>query len=277
MYIVRTPPEYHSNLARLIRSIDSEYGPVIEKLKQIPHLELPCDIDVDAMLEEINLVPNWVGLVAPPFRNYRQETKDQMYEYYKGQALVDAVEDEVIGMTDFPDSPEVLRKVEFDEYGLEKCFPTKTGRELKSCLSAIHQLSSNPQRSRIVKTAPGGELRYHDHHDGENFYITLVVHFPLVTNPHVIHTVQSADGREFPAHYEVGKVYLFNCWARHKFGNHGKEDRLSIVARYASLDREFMDNIQETVERYDGPLYPIQSACDDEVRQRPGWLGLPGR
>lgn len=254
MYLVLTPPEYRSNLARLIRSIDSEYGPVIEKLKHIPHLELPCDIDVNAMLGEIDLVPNWVGYVAPPFRKHQKDVQEFLSENYTGQALVDAVEDEAIGMTDFPNSPEILRKVEFDEYGLEKCFPTKTGRALKSCLSAIHRLSPTPQRSRIVKTVPGGEFGYHDHHAGWDFYVALVVHIPLVTNPDVIHTVQSADGREYPAHYEVGKVYLFNCWERHKFGNHGTEDRLSIVARYSSLDREFMDTIRETVERYDGPL-----------------------
>ncbi len=254
MYLVKSPARYRSKLRQLVRRIYGEFGPVIEKLKHIPHLELQCDIDIDAMLEEINLVPNWVGYVAPPFRKYQKEVEDHLSEHYTGQALVDAVEDEVIGMTDFPGSPEVLRKVEFDEYGVEKCFPTKTGRELKSCLSAIHQLSSNPQRSRIVKTVPGGKFDYHDHHAGWDFYVTLVVHIPLVTNPHVIHSVQSADGREYRAHYEVGKVYLFNCWERHKFRNHGKEDRFSIVARYSTLDWEFMDNIRETIERYDGPL-----------------------
>ncbi len=73
MYLVKTPPRYRSKLQQLVRRIYGEYGPVIEKLKHIPHLDLQCDIDVVAMLVEINLVPNWVGLVAPPFRNYQME------------------------------------------------------------------------------------------------------------------------------------------------------------------------------------------------------------
>ncbi len=242
------------------RAVLERWKGLVTELKSIPHLPIHLDIDLNRLREEATLVTD--------FYPHRLHTNKQLPEWYmeqhhssfQGQCLVDYIPDNFYGMADAPGHLFEEPDAQFDEMGRLKFFVTPLGQKMPYTISVLQKISPYINRTRIIKTAPGGGIFWHSHHNGlyDVSYLRLCIfNIPLYTNNQCLHRVRDYklkdDGPIYAEHYKEGKIYLFNSWHDHDFWNQGQTPRLTIIPYFNFPDEALLSFLEEQVNKYEGP------------------------
>ena len=232
-----------------------------EILKNIPHLKLDIEVNVQSCISELDNVPELIGYQLPSRNDYK--------DVWKGRGLIDYEPDSTKGMMDarsFKGQPSPFR-FKYNDDGDALLFETEL--HLPNMYDTIYKIFKRPDRCRISQISAGGSLFWHSHcrfHSGNyedvSEYNMAIIHIPLITNPRTKFGVTKFPNQihginPIWQHYEVGEVWLLNSWHEHNAINEGETDRIHIMA-YGQLDDEYLSpHLETAVNNYSGEFIDV--------------------
>ena len=237
-----------------------EYRQELEAILAIPHLPVDIDFDLERVRAEAHAVPTDHPHLLHPDKNLPDWYLQNHKRSFRGRCLVDYRPDgEISGMSDAPYHLFDESDAQFDEQGRQRFFITAAGTRMPYTLQSLRRISPYINRTRLIRTPPGGGIHWHTHHNGlyEISYPRLCIfNMPLAGNSRCVHRVRDYREPAAKSHrsrYEPGRVYLFNSWHEHDFWNQGDSDRLVVIPYFNFGDRELLQFLCEQASRYTGP------------------------
>lgn len=247
---------------------------VYEKLKQIPHLELPLTFDVSPLIEELQHIDSYEGYRKT--KNEDESTFDLYYNNWKGRGLIDIVPDSRMSMMRSPSPTEktvtsidgkTKLTLEVDQNNI-KTYVTDLGEKMPKCINSIYSVTDFPLRARISKISANGNITWHSHFQnflgkntaaGNKKWRHVIVHIPLITHPDMQMAVtkfplsKNPNQKIFYKHYEPGKTYVFNGWHDHNVFNKSNLDRIHIMLYAPLFDQKILNLLKKAIKNYNGP------------------------
>lgn len=253
------------NKESILRLLESERAilhwnrDLVDELKRIPHLPLNIPIDLEALQREAQQVQAWSSHELHPSKKIPGWYFEHHRKSFRGQCLVDYTPSGERGMIDVDGYLFEESDAQFDESGRLRFFSTPWGQRMPQTLATLQQISPYLNRTRIVRTPPGGGIFWHSHHNNvyKNEYLRLaVVIVTLETTESATHGVRDFRDKTSPEHrihYGAGRAVLFNSWHDHDFWNHGASDRLAVISYFNFPDQDLLDFLKSSVADYTGP------------------------
>lgn len=258
---------------------------LVKKLHRIPHLRLPINFDALQMQAELVQVDSWTSHSHAAFR---QMTEEEMRDFSRGYSGVSLYE--FNGQADYAtDNYEIFQKpmpgVTIDPVTQQIVFfPTSLVKKMPYTSAVIDQITDRKGRTRIMQSAASHSIVWHSHNRGPwfNSYMhEAIVHVPIRTNPHVLHSVRdyrhpdSAAARYggsshqellekpsiFTQSYKEGECWIFNSWHDHYYHNYSDQTRFTLILYLRwNGNEKLLRLVERAVEDYDGPLLPDDNA-----------------
>lgn len=233
---------------------------ILERLKNIPHLRLDNNVDVENVIPEMSHAVRW-----DPFklRKFNQgQVNEIIFEnlpLHVAEGLIDVTDEGY--ESNYQISIEQTKETfnEITDYRI-----TNFGKKCPNAISLIQQYIDHATKckfSRLNANEPVQEWHAHSYVGGNirNFSI----HWPLITNDNVMFAVRKEKGtKEIVQHYAKGEVWLLNTWWDHMVINEGPSDRYHLWGAanlYAtspylhSHNHKLLHYIEKALNSYNGP------------------------
>lgn len=237
-----------------VYALRSKYKKFYEKLKIIPHLELPASGADQSIIDELTHVDEWLSV------NIESDHWSEAEVQYFAQSnlirtLIDFIPDSrYVIDTNSHNRPKELAQYQSD--GRLKYFSTDLLDKMPNTSKKIYSFTDYPKRTRLVKIPPRYSVPWHTHHNykdhHEKPYFFGVIQIPLVSE-NAMYRVRST-GNSIDKVYEVGQAFLFNAFHFHSVENNSDKERITL---FLTIDLEHEPTIQTLlplVEKYSGPL-----------------------
>lgn len=255
--------------------MEIEIDRIYDALKGIPHLELPVNVNIGPLVNELPYIDSYEGYRKT--KDEDEKTFDLYYNNWKGRGLIDIVSDSRMSMMRSPSPLErtvtsidnkTKLTLELDQDNNIKTYITDLGKKMKQCVNTIYSITDYPLRARISKISANGNITWHSHFQnylGKNTvgsskkWRHVIVHIPLITHPNMLMAVtkfplsDNPNQEIFYKHYEPGKVYVFNGWHDHNVFNKSNYDRIHIMFYAPLFDQKVLNLIDKSIKNYDGP------------------------
>ena len=220
---------------------------MLDKLLNIPHLDLGLQYDPKIMLGEVDNID---------YANYitSYSSSKELYEKnWSGASLVS------IDGSVFNDMQEL--KV----YPDQTPKPTVLAEKCSYLMNILTDLGCNNERSRIMRIAPKGHLDWHSHvlhhrQSKDRLVVQIPIYVPQGFTYSVIHAQDLAKLRkgenvkQYDKEYKAGRAYVFNSYHPHNVFNPSSEFRITLMT-YINLSNEKSKHIvMNALENYDGPI-----------------------
>ena len=236
------------DVAHVIRYLDdpaTSPANLFESLIQIPHLTLPIEFDLAAMVAELHCIDDYI-----PYSTIVKELQEKYREAFHGRSL----------FNDTGNSRDGMAEIYNDTMPVQ---PTELAAQMPVTTAAVQSLGA--QRTRIMNLKAGKSLDWHRHYAQPARFLT--VHLPLIMPPDFFYEVtprsninRSAspidDALIHRAQYPAGKPTVFNSYHYHNVTNNSDLDRISIMM-YCDLNTPLLrELVTQAVREYRGPLIP---------------------
>lgn len=251
--------ELINRLHEVEKNVSKSYHQTIEKIKRVPHLLCDLSWDVERALEEVKKLSNWSPHKLHPYKNLSAAYLDKHEKNFVGVCLVDYQKNSLLGMLDSQGSLYRQPEAQIDEKGRLQYFLTDAGEQTPYIISQLRKISPNINRTRVIRTPPGGGIPWHSHHNNvyKIDYLRLCIfNIPLITHERCIHSVRDhrdVNSRVYSQHYQKGQTYLFNSWHDHEFMNYSPIERITIIPYFNFTDEVLLNFIEDNLQRYNGP------------------------
>jgi len=226
------------------------------ELISIPHLNLTPylpEVPINDMLEDLNKFnaedfhPYENGLVSADFLKFLQS-------HWLGICLIENCKE---GNHHIDYLTTDNHNLSFHPPGVH--LPTDVGKQTPNILDYLYEITTIPERTRLLRLMPGGYTGWHSHYAleksgfkdlGDIKIVNPVIQIPIRSNARCGMSVSKDNPREileatkFHQHYKVGEVWLFNSYHYHDAYNLGDTPRDHIMM-YTSLDDEKLFKIIE--------------------------------
>lgn len=245
--------------------MEQKLSDLLLKLRSIPHLTLPIEIDAVRLRQELESIP----FPLLPYQSNFQEAHNHYQTYWKGLSLVS--KDGGI-FTDLCEGELADTIGTYQKTGLSDYCPY--------AYEILDMIGAGESRARILAIQPGGTLGWHSHVLELNQPEHLIVfQIPVVMPEKFKYSVISymeyrgSDFSELPkvyeAHYNPGQVYLFNSYHYHNVFNHSSDETRLTVMCYVSLKNpKVFDVVQRAVDSYNGDLIETYDSYVDKMKRK---------
>lgn len=230
--------------------MDQKISDLLIKLRSIPHLKLPIEVDAERMRAEIESIP----YPLLPYQSNFQEAHNHYQTYWKGLSLVS--HDGGI-FSDLCEGELADTIGKYQKTGLVDYCPY--------VYEVLDKIGAGESRARILSIQPGGTLGWHSHVLELNQPEHLVVfQIPVIMPAKFKYSVISymdyrgSDFNTLPkvyeAYYKPGNVYLFNGYHYHNVFNRSSDETRLTVMSYVNLKNpQVFSVVEQAVAAYDGP------------------------
>jgi len=222
---------------------------MLDKVLQIPHLDLGFQFDVERMLADVEQIDEYYA-----YQTIYHSAQEKYAKVWSGAGLtsMDGTVDH--GMTEGSSIGFVVGESTFKRTPLaDKC---------PYLMEVLETLNCTEDRSRVMRIAPKGSLTWHSHviHNNQDKQ-RLVVQIPIVVPKgfkySVVHIkdyskiARGHDAKTYDMTYTPGRAYLFNCFHPHNVFNPSEEYRITLMT-YMDYYRN-RDIIESALDKYEGP------------------------
>ena len=262
----------------------------LDKLKNIPHLELDFQFNFERLKAEVLAANNkWYGYM-PPFMNEHNmrllgmkpdPEEKKMYDTYQHCSLITYHPGryaEVVSETfAWSTNPE---RTQFEHYynlpyEQRKWYYTPEAEKFPYLKEIVSQITDHPELCKLIRSQPGNWLGWHSHQKDPVIRQydkpeQCILHIPIIQHEDVAFLVSKNmpsnrshfdpldtyrnDPNSFVGSYTPGKVYFFNGTWPHAFKNYSNEDRLDIVLYSDTTVNDTLENlISRSIDKYTGP------------------------
>ena len=233
---------------------------ITERLKNIPHLKLDSDINVEEVLPEMSQAVRWDPFKLRKFNqgNVSEVIFDKL-PLYVAEGLIDVTDDG--RESNYQISIEQTKK-DFNEITDYRI--TDLGKKCPHTIALIHRYAEYTTKckfSRLNANEPVQDWHSHSYVGGNSRNFSL--HWPLITNDNVMFAVRKEKGsKEVFQHYAKGELWLLNTWWDHMVINEGNTDRYHLwgaANTYAtspinrSHNHILLNYIEQALDSYNGP------------------------
>jgi hypothetical protein len=231
---------------------------IVDKLKNIPHLKIASNLDVENVIPEIDLAVRWDPFKLRKF--YKAHFVEEVFTklpLYVAEGLIDVKDDGT--ESNFNISLEQTRK-DFNELIDYKI--TDLGRKCPNSIKLIKDHVDYTTKCKFSKLNAKEPVKdWHDHKYVNGNARNFSLHWALKTNEKAFMGVRR-NGKEIYQHYAKGELWLLNTWEEHTVINDGDVDRIHLWGAanlYAtsptvhSHNHKLLYYIEKALETYDGP------------------------
>ena len=219
---------------------------MLEKLLNIPHLDLGFEFDVTEMLHDVEAINNYM-----PYQSTYEQSKELYKKHWSGASLI-SIDGSVFGdMEELKVYPKTLPK------------ETELAAACPYLMEILKTLNCDKERSRIMRIGPNGHLDWHSHvlHHRQNMK-RLVVQIPIYVPQGFTYSVVRANDlsklrkgqkvKTYDMEYKAGRAYIFNSYHPHNVFNNTDEYRITLMT-YMDYEKN-KQILQKAIDNYDGPV-----------------------
>jgi hypothetical protein len=234
---------------------NSDYANVLQKVIEIPHLDLGIGFDAKMLLKEVeDLGPD----IFQPYKSRVQNLRPLIAKSWQGFSICS------------PDGSLHNDLEEDHDYSTKTMQRTPAAERMPYTMRVINTLGSENVRARIMRVMPGGQLSWHSHQfDYATFQPeNIVVHVPIsvpdkfrysVINivDYRVRDIEKEGVTVYTQNYPAGRATMFNCVHMHNVFNDSDVPRISMMLNLNINNHNTFEIVKNAVEKYEGPLLKL--------------------
>lgn len=222
---------------------------VLNEIKDIPHLPLNFNFDVERLKNEAE---NASFFVPYESSTPNPKIKEKYIKAWSGRVLYGSEENDLSEFVGKPSSPKI----------------TDLGKQCPYIFECISKITNIKHRVRLMSISGHESLVYHSHvqtHNQPPYMLTL--HIPIIVPERFEYRVthkSNIDFRDdlrltvkdpnlvFAKTYEPGVPTIFNSYHYHNVVNQLEQARISVMFYSDLRDDLFLQNVSDAMINYDG-------------------------